>query len=117
MSFAARPMYYVGQVTYYKLNIDYIIETYCVNKDKPELQCDGKCHLAKNLQVLSTSKTDTTTKIVFNIAASFYPLYYNIYPNALFKKASFIRSIKNSFFYNRNYIRTFISKHFRPPII
>lgn len=23
---------------------------FCVNKDKPEMQCDGKCHLAKKLE-------------------------------------------------------------------
>lgn len=31
----------------YQVNKDFIIENYCVNKEKPELECDGKCHLAK----------------------------------------------------------------------
>ncbi len=48
-------MCFVGNVLYYQLNIDYIIETYCVNKEKPELQCNGKCHLAKQLSVTKTT--------------------------------------------------------------
>ena len=31
----------------YILNQDYIAEFLCINKDKPELQCNGKCHLIK----------------------------------------------------------------------
>ncbi len=32
---------------YYKLDPVGFIETLCENKDKPELQCNGKCHLKK----------------------------------------------------------------------
>lgn len=32
---------------YYKLDPIGFIEALCVNKDKPELQCNGKCHLKK----------------------------------------------------------------------
>lgn len=34
----------------YELRKDFIIKNYCVNKDKPELHCDGKCFLAKKIQ-------------------------------------------------------------------
>lgn len=34
----------------YEFTKDFIIENYCVNKDKPKLHCDGKCYLAKQLQ-------------------------------------------------------------------
>jgi hypothetical protein len=33
----------------YKLNKAYIAQTLCENKNKPELQCEGKCHLAKEI--------------------------------------------------------------------
>lgn len=33
----------------YILNSTEITELFCVNKEKPELQCNGKCHLAKQL--------------------------------------------------------------------
>ncbi|MBA4853416.1 hypothetical protein [Emticicia sp. BO119] len=34
----------------YELRKDFIIKNYCVNKNKPELHCDGKCFLAKKIQ-------------------------------------------------------------------
>lgn len=33
----------------YIVNYDYIVNTLCENKDKPEMQCNGKCHLTKEL--------------------------------------------------------------------
>lgn len=35
---------------------------FCVNKDKPELHCDGKCHLSKQLNPVITVKTERTNK-------------------------------------------------------
>lgn len=34
----------------YLLNTKYITENFCVNKEKPKLKCNGKCHLAKELK-------------------------------------------------------------------
>lgn len=34
----------------YELNRDYITKEFCVNKDKPELHCNGKCYLMKKLK-------------------------------------------------------------------
>lgn len=34
----------------YHLNKGYITENFCVNKAKPEMQCNGKCHLKKELK-------------------------------------------------------------------
>jgi len=34
----------------YELNIESITEEFCVNKEKPELKCNGKCHLAEQLE-------------------------------------------------------------------
>ncbi len=33
----------------YVLNYQYIVENLCVNREKPQLSCNGKCHLAKEL--------------------------------------------------------------------
>ncbi len=35
---------------YYYLDKSDFIERLCVNKDKPEMHCDGKCHLKKVAQ-------------------------------------------------------------------
>ena len=34
----------------YELNKEYITRTFCENKDKPKMHCNGKCHMAKMLK-------------------------------------------------------------------
>lgn len=34
----------------YEFNKEFIIKNYCVNKNRPQLYCDGKCYLAKKLK-------------------------------------------------------------------
>lgn len=41
-----KPLWPVGE---YIMNYDYIVNVLCENKDKPELQCNGKCYLAQML--------------------------------------------------------------------
>ena len=33
----------------YMVRKDWIIEKFCINKEKPEIHCNGKCHLEKQL--------------------------------------------------------------------
>jgi len=33
----------------YVVNYDYIVNVLCENKDKPEMHCNGTCHLTKEL--------------------------------------------------------------------
>jgi len=59
----------------YKINKERIAKVLCVNKDKIEMQCNGKCHLKKQLrkatnetseQPLPTlSKIDELTTLLF----------------------------------------------------
>ncbi|MCB2377852.1 hypothetical protein LGH70_09685 [Hymenobacter sp. BT635] len=39
----------------YQLRKESITRLLCVNKDKPRLQCNGKCHLAKTLRAASAN--------------------------------------------------------------
>lgn len=39
----------------YFIRYDYIITELCENRDKPQLQCNGKCHLNKELAESSSS--------------------------------------------------------------
>ena len=52
----AQMMYFVGAksvvILNWKVNQDIITEKYCVNKDKPMMNCDGKCYLSKQLENL-----------------------------------------------------------------
>ena len=39
----------LGYCIYYLANYEYVAEVLCVNKDKPKLNCNGKCYLKKQL--------------------------------------------------------------------
>lgn len=41
----------------YVLNYDYIVKELCENKAKPEMKCNGKCHLVKELAKASENDT------------------------------------------------------------
>ena len=45
-------------VVEYVLNYDYIVNVLCENKDKPEMQCNGKCHLSKELAKEAGAEND-----------------------------------------------------------
>lgn len=34
----------------YEINKDFITKMFCINKSKPKLHCNGKCHLKKELK-------------------------------------------------------------------
>lgn len=46
-------------VMHFKLNQEAIEQEFCVNRNRPELQCHGTCHLKKQLQ--KTKNTDTAS--------------------------------------------------------
>ena len=48
----------LGILTYFQLNRVYITEMYCENKEKPQLNCDGQCFLAKKLQAAEEKTSD-----------------------------------------------------------
>ena len=41
----------------YVVNYEYISKVLCINKAKPKLQCNGKCHLMKELAKASEGET------------------------------------------------------------
>lgn len=45
----AQSFYNLGVTAYWLTHRAYITATLCENKDKPELQCDGKCYLNKKI--------------------------------------------------------------------
>jgi hypothetical protein len=40
----------------YVVNYEYISKVLCINKDKPKIQCNGKCHLMKELAKASDAE-------------------------------------------------------------
>ncbi|MEW7278426.1 hypothetical protein ABW636_07505 [Aquimarina sp. 2201CG1-2-11] len=73
-SFAIRPAIEVSTVLYYQLNMDTIIKKYCINKERPRLQCNGKCYLMNQMKAKTQSSSEEKQNIV--ISESFIPLFY-----------------------------------------
>lgn len=105
----------MGYLAYFQLNIDYIIETYCVNKEVPELKCNGKCHLAKQLQVdLPSSDLSTATLAVVE---SFFPVFYNTLDTVKFKANYFNLKNKISLYVVNHYKLVCFYRDLKPPIV
>jgi len=47
----------------YELDKEYITEQFCVNKDKPALKCNGKCHLATQLTTTEPVQSEQPAQI------------------------------------------------------
>ncbi|MBL6446716.1 hypothetical protein JMN32_10360 [Fulvivirga sp. 29W222] len=47
----------------YQVNKDFIAKVFCINKDKPELKCNGKCYLAKKLKKAKKQQEDQTAEL------------------------------------------------------
>jgi hypothetical protein len=98
----------LGMLTYYSINIDAITEDYCINKDKPEMCCKGKCYITKQLNQTSQdlpAKSSTINHLIPDIEVT--ELYSMPTPNVL------------SFFLSRMsdnlYLSQFTSEHLHPP--
>ncbi|MGY5351285.1 hypothetical protein ACXGQW_01720 [Wenyingzhuangia sp. IMCC45533] len=111
---AARPTYFVGTVVYYETHLNEIVEKYCVNKDKPQLQCNGKCHLAKQLTQANSDDTSVEANLD-NISTAFFPVYFHPIPHVSLELNSKYLSCVN-LNYTQFYHYLLVSDNDRPPI-
>ncbi|WP_067149533.1 hypothetical protein [Pseudotamlana agarivorans] len=108
-------MYYLGQVAYYELNIDYIIENYCVNKEEPEFQCNGKCHLAKQFQQSTPDEDSNSNHSI--LLECFYVVFNNPQTHDINRYPQIITTDKSKIFsFDKHYAYLRDSSLFRPPM-
>lgn len=111
----AKPIYNLGYLAYYQVNMDYIIENYCVNKKKVELKCNGKCHLAKQLQQENNTDENTNNGLKL-FSEMFQVVFYQSYNSYHVFSLKTVKSNKTYNFYNKLYNYTFYNSLLRPPI-
>lgn len=58
----------------YWMHKDLIASTLCENKERPELKCNGKCHLKKEIQAAENEKEEGQTVSVRLMVEFFQPL-------------------------------------------
>lgn len=56
----------------FKINQDYIAEFLCINKDEPESNCNGCCHLKKELDEQQESKESLPPQETKNYEIQFF---------------------------------------------
>ncbi|SHM91437.1 hypothetical protein SAMN05720268_1367 [Polaribacter sp. KT 15] len=104
IAFAFRPAYHLAYIGYFELNIDYIIEKYCVNKDAPELQCNGKCHLAKKIAPQVNLEKDNVAGLQI-VSEAFFPVYHQETENFT---AKYLDLYQNKLPSKKNSLHTFL---------
>lgn len=118
MTILARPLYTIGYTAYFELNIDTIIENYCVNKEKPQLQCNGKCHLAKQLSMSTAADFSTAEKSAQQMLVEVFLPVFIAYQNSNYFFTWILDSGHKSFFtYANNYFFACYHELLRPPKI
>lgn len=50
-------------VVEYAVNYDYIAKVLCINKNRPEIHCNGKCYLSKELAKANDSESSPFQKL------------------------------------------------------
>lgn len=56
-----------GTIAYFHANRNYIARVLCQNRDKPQLNCNGQCYLAKQLKKQQDKHDKETTERVQNL--------------------------------------------------
>ena len=95
----------------YRVNMDFIIENLCVNTDKPEMHCNGKCHLNKQIEQEENQKSENPFSI--NEVMSFV-LAFEELPMFGVDQAGLIESSTNSRYLEKNYVSHLLGV-FHPP--
>ncbi|TYA70013.1 hypothetical protein [Seonamhaeicola marinus] len=93
----------------YMLNQDYIAEFLCINKNEPELQCKGKCHLAKQIE-----KQQEEPQHALSVSMENYPIGFVSILN-LKKPTNFIVFNSPLYSYRSLYNFQFSGQSFQPP--
>lgn len=93
----------------YVINQDYIAEYLCINKDKPEMDCNGKCYLMQKIQKENEEKKQNLPAI--NLKD--YPIGFVNIISCHFKSPEITKI--ETFDYLNLYNKSFFTPVFHPP--
>lgn len=100
----------IAPLASFVINQDYIAEFFCVNQDRPELECNGKCYLMQRLEEQNEKKRQNLPPI----AMEEYPIGFVKFIALDIPKKE--RKTNSIFIDNRNnYHFIYSDSSFRPP--
>lgn len=100
----------------YVINYDYIVKELCENKEKPVLQCNGKCHLAKQLAKAAEDEKPISSSKNQNLKQEVEILFYQDFKAVSFVKSSVFTNKDINADYQNLYSLTAIQSTFHPPL-
>lgn len=107
-----RPILPLGE---YVFNYSYIANELCVNKDKPVMHCNGKCHLMKELAKKAAEETPSSEKK--SSGTQFEILAVLEEPFTLTINPAVHYTVSPAIVYNNLYSHNYNPVFFRPPSI
>jgi hypothetical protein len=114
-SFLTQPTVKTVLLIQWKINQQEITRIYCINKNKPEMQCNGKCHLAQKMRKIEAdyqqSKLPFAPKHVKSV--DFTLFIQDIQPIEVQPLISFTQTI--GWFYRDRGTSESVSNCFHPP--
>ncbi len=98
----------------YAVNYDYIVKVLCINKNRPEIHCNGKCYLSKELAKTNDSESSPFQKLK-NSGQKILDIY--ILPAITEIRTPEKRPFFNfNFTYETAYSFLFLTHIFKPPV-
>lgn len=58
-----QPLSWFGWEIWYQMEKEYVATVLCENQDEPEMECNGKCYLTKQLKAAENTPSDTENTI------------------------------------------------------
>ncbi|CAM3199365.1 hypothetical protein NZD85_13010 [Empedobacter stercoris] len=89
-----------------------IVEEYCINKERPEMQCNGKCYLSKQL---NETEQHADSLLVKNIRFTENYLHFEYLEIPFIN--DFIVTIKHRYFWQSFYSINWVFEYLKPPIV
>lgn len=95
----------------YVINYDYISKILCINKDKPEMSCKGKCQLMKKLEQQQEDDFNS-----LRISMEEYPIGFVSILKVKSEREGFYKKAQQ-FSYKKGYYYLFNKEIFHPPTV
>lgn len=99
----------------YIINYDYIAKELCENKAKPQMHCNGKCHLMKELAKASDDEKPQSDKKTMHQEIEI--LFLQVLDEYAICQVIFLPINKNETAYNNLYSNLSTVSFFHPPAI
>ena len=101
----------------YQLRKDFIVRNYCINKNRPEMNCDGKCYLARQIKkAQENDEKQATDSFISKLFLTESEIKTNTFSD-FFSLKSFNLKQKPQFCYIESISSKFVIPFLKPPRI